>query len=63
MNILTIGATSFVGSHVTRQLIEQGHQVALFHRGKTSNSDLDSLVHFYSTHDQLSTSTPLKTRL
>jgi uncharacterized protein YbjT (DUF2867 family) len=36
MKILAIGATGFVGSHVTRQLMTQGHQIALFHRGSTT---------------------------
>lgn len=53
MKILAIGATGFVGSRVTRQLIAQGHQVALFHRGNTTASDLDSIVHFYGTRNQL----------
>ena len=53
MKILAIGATGFVGSHITRQLIGQGHQVALFHRGSTTANDLDSIVHFYGTRNQL----------
>lgn len=53
MKILAIGATGFVGSRVTRQLRLQGHQVALFHRGNTTASDLDSIVHFYGTRNQL----------
>jgi nucleoside-diphosphate-sugar epimerase len=53
MKILAIGATGFVGSHVTRQLIAQGHQVALFHRGTTTASDLDSILHFYGIRNQL----------
>jgi nucleoside-diphosphate-sugar epimerase len=53
MKILAIGAIGFVGSRVTRQLIAQGHQFALFHRGNTTASDLDLLVHFYGTRNQL----------
>lgn len=53
MKILAIGATGFAGSRVTRQLIAQGHQVALFHRGNTTARDLDSIVHFYGTRNQL----------
>jgi nucleoside-diphosphate-sugar epimerase len=53
MKILAIGATGFAGSRVTRQLIAQGHQVALFNRGNTTASDLDSIVHFYGTRNQL----------
>ncbi|MBI4779784.1 MAG: NAD-dependent epimerase/dehydratase family protein [Oscillatoriophycideae cyanobacterium NC_groundwater_1537_Pr4_S-0.65um_50_18] len=53
MKILAIGATGFVGSRVTRQLMGQGHQVALFHRGDTTTRDLHSLIHFYGTRNQL----------
>ncbi|MCA1990696.1 MAG: NAD-dependent epimerase/dehydratase family protein [Coleofasciculus sp. S288] len=53
MKILAIGATGFVGLHVIRQLMMQGHQIALFHRGSTAASELDSLVHFYGTRNQL----------
>ena len=35
MNILVIGGTNFIGPYVVRQLVEQGHQVTVFHRGKT----------------------------
>jgi nucleoside-diphosphate-sugar epimerase len=53
MKILAIGATGFVGSHVTRQLVMEGHQLALFHRGGTVASESDSLVHFYGARNQL----------
>jgi nucleoside-diphosphate-sugar epimerase len=35
MRILILGGTGFIGSQVTRRLIEQGHRVTLFHRGQT----------------------------
>lgn len=35
MNILIIGGTNFIGPYVVRQLVQQGHQVTVFHRGKT----------------------------
>ncbi|PSN11700.1 NAD-dependent dehydratase [filamentous cyanobacterium CCT1] len=53
VKILAIGATGFVGSRVTRQLMAQGHQVALFHRGSTTASGLDSVLHFYGTRHRL----------
>lgn len=53
MKILAIGATGFVGSRVTRQLIAQGHEVVLFHRGNTTANNLGSIVHFYGTRNQL----------
>lgn len=41
MNVLVIGATGFIGPHVIRSLVQDGHNVALFHRGKTE-ADLPS---------------------
>ncbi len=48
MKVLAIGATGFVGTPVVRQLDEQGHEVAVFHRGETeadlSGSTLQSTI-------------------
>jgi nucleoside-diphosphate-sugar epimerase len=33
MRILLIGGTGFMGPFVVRGLVEQGHDVAVFHRG------------------------------
>jgi nucleoside-diphosphate-sugar epimerase len=35
MRVLIIGGTKFVGPHVVRLLVEQGHDVLLYHRGQT----------------------------
>lgn len=43
MNVLAIGATGFIGSHVLRLLVEQEHEVLVFHRGQT-NPDLPAGV-------------------
>lgn len=34
MKVLILGGTGFIGRHVTRHLLEAGHDVAVFHRGK-----------------------------
>jgi nucleoside-diphosphate-sugar epimerase len=43
MRILVIGGTRFIGLAAVRQLAQQGHDIAVFHRGQT-NSDLPSTV-------------------
>lgn len=35
MKILVIGGTGFIGPYVVRRLVEQGHEVAVFHRGQS----------------------------
>jgi nucleoside-diphosphate-sugar epimerase len=35
MHILIIGGTRFIGPYVVRNLVEMGHEVTLFHRGRT----------------------------
>lgn len=35
MQFLILGGTQLTGPHIVRELIEQGHQVAVFHRGPT----------------------------
>jgi nucleoside-diphosphate-sugar epimerase len=34
MDILVIGGTRFIGTHVVRQLVEHGHAVTVYHRGQ-----------------------------
>ena len=33
MRILIMGGTRFIGIYLTKQLVEQGHEVVLFNRG------------------------------
>src|SRR5580704_8625189 len=35
MRILVIGGTAFVGRHITQAALDAGHDVTLFHRGRT----------------------------
>jgi nucleoside-diphosphate-sugar epimerase len=44
MHILIIGGTRFVGPPAVRRLIEMGHAVTLFHRGRTPASGLPDAV-------------------
>jgi nucleoside-diphosphate-sugar epimerase len=44
MRILVIGGTGFIGPAVATHLVERGHDVTLFHRGRTS-ADLPAPIH------------------
>ena len=35
MRVLIVGGTSFIGPHVVGRLAEAGHEVTVFHRGRT----------------------------
>lgn len=56
MKVLAIGATSFIGPHVVRQLAEQGNEVAVFHRGETEADLPGSTRHIYGDRNALSES-------
>jgi nucleoside-diphosphate-sugar epimerase len=47
MRVLVIGGTGFIGRHVTRRLIQAGHEVTVFHRGQT-NAGLPAVVNYIS---------------
>lgn len=47
MRVLFIGGTRFIGRWAVVQLVEAGHDVAVFHRGETSNDLPDSVTHIY----------------
>jgi nucleoside-diphosphate-sugar epimerase len=48
MRILVLGGTRFIGPHVVRLLAEQGHDVTVFHRGKTEAELPESVRHIHS---------------
>src|SRR5262245_14026287 len=45
MKILVLGGTGFIGRHVTQQLYGPGHDVTVFHRGRTQ-ANLPAAVRF-----------------
>lgn len=54
MRILMIGGTRFVGRHVVDQALERGHEVTIFHRGRTGGDlfrDEDRVEHRTGNRD------------
>ena len=58
MNILAIGATGFIGPHVARLLVEDGHRVAILHRGTTKADLPTDIHHIHGDRDALVDSRP-----
>ena len=52
MRVLVIGGTGFIGPYVVRQLIGQGHDVAVYHRGQTEAELPATVRHIRSPHAQ-----------
>lgn len=48
MRVLLIGGTGFIGPHVVRQFIEQGHEVTVYHRGETEAASEPRVRHIHS---------------
>lgn len=55
MQILVIGGTGFTGVHVLRRLVEDGHNIAVFHRGQTETELPPAVQHIYGKREDLST--------
>lgn len=53
MRVLAIGATGFIGPHVVRLLVEQGHDIAVLHRGETSAELPSDVQHILGDRDAL----------
>lgn len=45
LRVLILGGTGFVGPHIVRAALARGHQVTLFHRGKTNPGLFPELEH------------------
>ncbi|MBZ5572362.1 MAG: NAD-dependent epimerase/dehydratase family protein [Acidobacteriia bacterium] len=48
MRFLLIGGTKFIGPHVVRQLVDQGHEATVYHRGQTEADLPKSVRHVLS---------------
>jgi nucleoside-diphosphate-sugar epimerase len=53
MRVLILGGTKFIGSFVTNQLVEQGHEVYVFHRGQTNRNIPENIHHLYGDRERL----------
>jgi nucleoside-diphosphate-sugar epimerase len=54
MQILVIGGTGFTGIHVLQRLVENGHNIAVFHRGQTETELPPAVQHIYGEREDLS---------
>jgi len=51
MRLLVIGGTEFVGRHIVHQAAAAGHDVTVFHRGRTEPADLPAVEHVHGDRD------------
>jgi nucleoside-diphosphate-sugar epimerase len=58
MRVLAIGATGFIGQNVVHLLVNQGHDVAVLHRGKTGASVPEGARHIRGNRNRLEDSQP-----
>ena len=58
MKVLLIGGSGFIGPHVALQLAEQGHQVAVFHRGQAKTALPESVRQILGDRKALAESVP-----
>jgi 2'-hydroxyisoflavone reductase len=52
MRILIIGGTAFVGRHIAQAALDGGHDLTLFHRGKTGTELFDQATHLLGDRDE-----------
>ncbi|RIK35061.1 MAG: NAD-dependent dehydratase, partial [Chloroflexi bacterium] len=53
MRVLVLGGTRFMGPHIVRQLLMDGHQVTLFHRGVTDTDPLPGAERIHGDRTRL----------
>jgi nucleoside-diphosphate-sugar epimerase len=53
MKILIIGGTGFIGNQVTQMFVQNGHEVALFHRNKETSDTSLNTIEIIGTRDKI----------
>jgi nucleoside-diphosphate-sugar epimerase len=59
MRVLIIGGTGFIGQWIVRALVENGHEVRVFHRGRTTAALPPSVPHIHGERLELPRFAPL----
>jgi 2'-hydroxyisoflavone reductase len=52
MRLLILGGTQFVGRHITEQALQRGHEVTVFHRGKTGVGLFPQIEHLHGDREK-----------
>src|SRR5215207_778214 len=47
MKLLILGGTQFVGRHLTEEALRRGHEITLFHRGRTNPDIFPEVEHVH----------------
>ena len=58
MRVLILGGTGFIGPWVVKRLLAEGHDVTLFHRGRTVHADLSDVPRLLGDRQQLAAHLP-----
>ena len=51
MKVAILGGTRFIGPFIVRRLVQEGHEVQIYHRGKTTSRFTDGLQHIKMDRD------------
>ncbi len=58
MRVLVIGGVSFIGLAATRELLADGHEVAIYHRGGTEPDEARRATHIHGDREELEAARP-----
>lgn len=51
MKIAILGGTRFIGPFIVRRLVQEGHEVQVYHRGKTTSRFMEDVQHIKMDRD------------